>query len=351
LLTVRQPLAEIRAFWKTRHVQRIPLQFPSLGHTSYTTFKSSLVARQPLVSIIIPTLNRYTYLKDVLHDLEHQDYPNFEVIVVDQSEPFYPEFYRNFNLKIHLIRQKEKALWKARNQAIRNARGELILLFDDDSRVESHWIRHHIQCIDFFKADISAGVSVSAVGAPVPPHYSFFRWSDQLDTGNVMIRRAVFTRIGLFDRQFERQRMGDGEFGLRAYLQGFLNISHPYARRLHLKVGKGGLRQMGSWDAFRPSSWWAPRPIPSVLYLARRYFGNRVALLLLLQNIPLSLVPYQWKGSRTKLALGIPFLVLLFPLVAWQVIRSWRIASRMLKEGPKIEPIASDPAPSLSPNG
>jgi GT2 family glycosyltransferase len=86
----------------------------------------------------------------------------------------------------------------------------------------------------------------------VPQNYSFFRVSDQIDTGNVLIKRDVFQTIGLFDRQFEKQRMGDGEYGLRAYLEGFLNVSNPYAKRLHLKVGTGGLRQMGSWDGFRP---------------------------------------------------------------------------------------------------
>ena len=89
--------------------------------------------------------------------------------------------------------------------------------------------------------------------------------SDQLDTGNVLLKRGVFKKIGLFDRQYEKQRMGDGEYGLRAYLEGFLNISNPYAQRLHLKVGTGGLRQMGSWDGFRPKNWFGPRPVPSVL--------------------------------------------------------------------------------------
>ena len=48
-----------------------------------------------MVSVVIPTLNRYTYLKDVLEDLEKQDYENFEVIVVDQSEPFQKNFMIN----------------------------------------------------------------------------------------------------------------------------------------------------------------------------------------------------------------------------------------------------------------
>ena len=67
-----------------------------------------------------------------------------------------------------------------------------------------------------------------------------------------MIKRKVFEAIGLFDRQYEKQRMGDGEYGLEPIYMDLKNISNPHAQRLHLKVGVGGLRQMGSWDGFRP---------------------------------------------------------------------------------------------------
>ena len=203
-----------------------------------------------MVSVVIPTLNRYTYLKDVLEDLEKQDYENFEVIVVDQSEPFQKEFYDQFDLNIHLIHQEEKALWLARNTAIQKAQGEYILLFDDDSRVDTDWISQHLKALDFFQADLSSGVSISKHGAKVPAQYAYFCISSQVDTGNVLLPKQIFRDIGLFDRQFEKQRMGDGEFGLRAYLAGYKNVSNPYAKRLHLKVGSGGLRQMGSWDGF-----------------------------------------------------------------------------------------------------
>ena len=36
-----------------------------------------------------------------------------------------------------------------------------------------------------------------------------------------------------FDKQFEKMRMGDGEFGVRAYLKGYKNISNPNAYRKH----------------------------------------------------------------------------------------------------------------------
>lgn len=341
LVTLHNPLREIDGFKSQLSARRIDLYKNVYSHEqAFKSFESALIKQAPKVSVIIPTLNRYPYLKDALHDLEKQDYPNFDVIVVDQSEPYQPKFYEQFQLDLNLIRQEDKALWLARNTAIQQSDAEYLLFYDDDSRTAPDWITQHLQCLEYFRADISSGVSISAIGAKVPANYAFFRWSDQLDTGNAMVKRDVFRRVGLFDRQFEGQRMGDGEFGLRAYLAGFKNVSNPLAGRLHLKVGSGGLRQMGSWDGFRHKNWLAPRPVPSVLYLVRKYFGRRAAMYSLLIGVPPSLIPYRFKRSPLLLLAGSLLLFLLFPLVAWQVVISWRKSAHMLKEGAKIPGIS-----------
>ncbi|MFT6127212.1 MAG: glycosyltransferase involved in cell wall biosynthesis [Flavobacteriaceae bacterium] len=337
LISFKNPFKEIHAFFKSKPIIRSEYLKSPLQYAAWDEFKSSLVDDNPLVSIIIPTLNRYKYLKGVLEDLEKQDYKNFEVLVVDQSEPFREDFYQGFQLDLKVSYQKEKALWLARNTAIKSSKGDYILLFDDDSRVESNWVSEHLKCLDFFNADVSSGVSISKSGAKVPAHYSFFKVSDQLDTGNVMIRRSVFEQIGLFDRQFEKQRMGDGEYGLRAYIHGFLNISNPSAMRLHLKVDSGGLRDMGSWDAFRTKKLFAAKPIPSVLYFFRSYYGNSNARWALLRHIPMSIMPYQFKTNKCMLILGIFVSLLLLPLVVFQVMKSWRLSSMKLKEGALIQ--------------
>ena len=337
LISFKNPIVELHSFFKTRSIKQFKNIDSIIPYNHFITFKSPLILEDPLVTVIIPTLNRYIYLQDVLEDLERQDYKNFEVMVVDQSEPFKPEFYNDFQLNIKLIRQEEKALWLARNTAIKQAKGEYLLLFDDDSRVNSDWIRQHLKCLDFFKADLSSGVSISKVGAKVPANYGFFRISDQLDTGNVLIKKDVFKEIGLFDRQYEKQRMGDGEFGLRAYLNGYINVSNPFAKRLHLKVGSGGLREMGSWDGFRPKKWFGPRPVPSVLYQFRTYYGNKRAILALFKMVPPSIIPYQFKGNKIMMLLGYVISVCLFPIILAQVLRSWHLASQKLNEGPKVE--------------
>ena len=44
-----------------------------------------------------------------------------------------------------------------------------------------------------------------------------------------MVKKTVFKKTGLFDCQFERMRMGDGEFGARCIKNGMLLISNPKA--------------------------------------------------------------------------------------------------------------------------
>lgn len=337
LISLKNPFKEILGFLNSQKAKRNNFSKNFIQYPDYSGFESTLVKENPLISVVIPTLNRYEYLKDVFKDLENQTYKNFEVIVVDQTDNFKEEFYKGWKLDLKYWYQEEKALWKARNEAIKSAKGEYILLYDDDSLVESDWIEQHLKTLDFFNADLSSGVSISTIGAEVPVHYSFFRWSDQLDTGNVLLKKDIFRKIGLFDLQFEKQRMGDGEFGLRAYLNGYKNISNPKAKRIHLKVSQGGLRQMGSWDGWRPKKLFGPRPVPSVLYLSRKYFGNRNSVSMILVNVFPSFIPYKFKKSKLLKLLSFLVLPLLLPLILFQVGKSWSLASEKLKVGAKVD--------------
>src|SRR5690606_36740079 len=158
LFSFHHPIRELQAWIRTRGVARAAIGSPSIAYPDWAGFESALIASTPKVSVIISTLNRYTYLKDVLRDLEAQDYLHFEVIIVDQSAPFQADFYKEFNLDIHLIRQEEKALWLARSTAIIAVKGELVALSEDDVRIEPDWISSHLKALDFFDTQVSAGV-------------------------------------------------------------------------------------------------------------------------------------------------------------------------------------------------
>lgn len=290
----------------------------------YETFESPLIKDKPLVSVIIPTLNRYDMLADTLSDLEKQSYKNFEVIIVDQSDEFNEDYYAKFQLQLHIIHQNEKLLWTARNKAIQKARGKYLLFFDDDSRIEKDWIEEHLKCLDFFDAEISAGVSMAVSGGKISTSYNYFRWADQFDSGNAMVIRNVFERLGMFDEKFNNGRMGDGEFGIRAYLSGIRSISNCKAHRVHLKAPQGGLRETVSWDAFRPKKVLSPKPIPSVLYLIRKYFPSSSQHQYILQGMMLSNVGYKYKRSMVMMVLSICLFILKIPVLYYQYYISLR---------------------------
>jgi glycosyltransferase involved in cell wall biosynthesis len=337
LLAFRNPLREFKAFRATKHIEYLDLCSNPLPFSGYEKFESNLVKTGPRVSVIIPTLNRYEYLQDVLFDLEKQDFRNFDVIVIDQSDQFDASFYEKFKLVIKVIYQQEKLLWTARNRAVRVTDSEFLLFFDDDSRVEPDWISQHLKCLDYFDAQISAGVSISKIGAKVPKSYSYFRWADQFDSGNAMVRRSVFEQIGLFDLQFNKQRMGDGEFGIRAYMSGFKSVSNPYAKRLHLKVPSGGLREMGSWDGFRPKKMFAPKPIPSVIYFYKKYFPKDFAREGVILGVSMSNVKFHHKSSKAMMLFSLLLTLFLLPKLLIQVGRAYNEANKMLRHGDQIE--------------
>lgn len=336
LMTLHDPIRELSGFLKSRQVQKVNLHKGGQGFQDFRDFDPPIEKASTFVSVIIPTLNRYLYLADVFKDLENQTWQHFEVIVCDQSDPFDAKAYEGWNLDMKVIRQEEKALWMARNRCIDASKGDFILLFDDDSRVEPDWIENHMKCLYYFDTAISAGVTDTIIGHGLSAKESYFHYSDVFDTGNALLKRTVFDAVGLFDRQFEKQRMGDGEFGMRAYLGGFPSISNPYASRVHLKVDTGGLRQFGSWDAFRPKNIFSPRPVPSVLYFSRRYFGSTSSILMIMNSLASSVIPYKYKKNRTLKMISPLIMTILSPLLVVQVLRSWHLSGKKLQQGPII---------------
>jgi GT2 family glycosyltransferase len=165
----------------------------------------------------------------------------------------------------------------------------------------------------------------------------FFRWADQFDSGNALVKRDVFKRIGLFDLNFNKQSMGDGEFGIRAYVNGVKSISNPYAKRIHLKVSSGGLREIGHWDGFRPKKWFAPKPLPSVVYLYKKYYPEVLSRNAILLGIMLSNVGYKNKRKNNMLLLSMFLTIVKAPLLYIQYIKSKSRAEAILKGGDKIE--------------
>lgn len=93
---------------------------------------------QELVSVIIPTYNRTSTLERAIKSVKNQTYKNIEILVVDdnannqEARKKVEEIVNKFQ-GIKLIQNKQNlGGGLARNEGIKNARGEFIAFLDDD---------------------------------------------------------------------------------------------------------------------------------------------------------------------------------------------------------------------------
>ena len=93
---------------------------------------------KPLVSTVIPTFNRGWSICRAVKSVLCQDYPNIEIIVVDDgSDDDTEEKLAPYTDRIRVLKQKNKGVSAARNAGIKAAFGDLIAFLDSDDLWES----------------------------------------------------------------------------------------------------------------------------------------------------------------------------------------------------------------------
>lgn len=106
-----------------------------------------------LISVVIATYGREQALVDSINDVLKQDYPNFEVIVIDQTanhEPDTARFLKETSAagKIQLHTLDWASLPGARNYGVRRAKGDVILFVDDDVELPAGFLSAHAKNYD-----------------------------------------------------------------------------------------------------------------------------------------------------------------------------------------------------------
>jgi len=105
-----------------------------------------LSINSPLVSIIIPCYNQAHYLAESIESALNQDYPNIEVIVVDDgSTDNTREVAGQYN--ITYIHQENQGRSVARNHGISKSTGEFLIFLDSDDRLLPLAVQHGMDCI------------------------------------------------------------------------------------------------------------------------------------------------------------------------------------------------------------
>lgn len=100
----------------------------------------------PLISVIIPVYNAEQFLPACLDSVLHQDYPSFEILVIDDGSTdgsaALIDRYAAREPRIVALHQRNAGVSAARNRGLTEARGEYIAFVDADDRVTPTYLSH-----------------------------------------------------------------------------------------------------------------------------------------------------------------------------------------------------------------
>lgn len=273
------PAADLLAAW-----QRIPRKRPYDEPAPYRTRIQH--GTPPLatarVTVLIPTLNRYRYLRVVLDNLRAQTVRPHEIIIIDQS----PHERRDLaiaqdfaDLPLVLMYQDEPGQCASRNAGLARATGEFVLFIDDDDELPPDLIEQHLVNLYRFAADVSSGVAQEVGTSPLAEEHRYVRSSDVFPTNNTLIRRDVLYRSGLFDLAFNRAPRADGELGMRIFQSGAFMVLDQGLAVMHHRALEGGLRthraRVITYRTSRETLTQRHIPHTSEIYLVSRHFSPR----------------------------------------------------------------------------
>jgi GT2 family glycosyltransferase len=166
----------------------------------------------PRISVIVCTYNGARTIRDCFEGLLRLEYPNFEVIVVnDGSTDGTAALARAYGFRV--ISHANRGLSSARNTGLAAATGQIVAYIDDDAWPDPHWLTY---LADTFMSTPHVGVGgpnippgsepvadcvANAPGGPVHVLLTD-REAEHIPGCNMAFRKAALEAIGGFDPQF-----------------------------------------------------------------------------------------------------------------------------------------------------
>ena len=199
------------------------------------------------LSVIIPTYNRTDILRKTLTALNAQSISSnrFEVIIIDDGSKLQElralrNLVKGQEFAVTLLFQKHKGPAAARNKGIRAAKGNIVLIINDDTVPGPDLIKKHL----FFhriKREENYGLLGKVVWRPDIETTPFMLWLEnggpyfsfnsikrknagwqRLWTCNVSFKKSFLLTHGLFDEEFPDAAWEDIELGYRLQLAGLV---------------------------------------------------------------------------------------------------------------------------------
>jgi glycosyltransferase involved in cell wall biosynthesis len=211
------------------------------------------------LSVVVCTYNRADSLRNALETVISQDTAanfTFEAVVVDDHSTDHTRAtVESLALSApnvrYVLNENAKGVVGARNMGIRAARGEWIVFFDDDQLAERGWLAGLVEVVRAHGALIAGGarrldlpeaqlrdlgpVFRSLLGENLydgPP--VIMRGKELPTTGNLLVAKAVFERVGEFGVGIDISSGEDAELIGRARAAGIEVWTAPRAMVAHM---------------------------------------------------------------------------------------------------------------------
>lgn len=111
-----------------------------------------------MISVIIPIYNVYSYIDRGLRQILFQDYPSFEVILVDDGSTDGSsevcDKWKKKDRRIQVFHKENAGAGSARNMGIDNAHGEYIYFFDIDDEVEPTLLSECVHLMELYDLEM-----------------------------------------------------------------------------------------------------------------------------------------------------------------------------------------------------
>ncbi len=135
--------------WDFGIVDRQRYPKPALGTVSqaFAQVPFHPAVRWPRVSVVVCSRNGSATIDDCFEGLDRLDYPDFEVVVVDdgstdETGEKAEAFAAASDLHVKVLRTENRGLSAARNLGLKASIGEIVAYLDDDARPDPDWLTY-----------------------------------------------------------------------------------------------------------------------------------------------------------------------------------------------------------------
>ncbi|MGC6467359.1 MAG: glycosyltransferase [Akkermansiaceae bacterium] len=187
---------------------------PALGALRQTSLPLPVPENPPRISVIICTHNGFSRLRPCLDACRHLDYPDYEIIVVNDGSTDQTAELLDREKNIRAFHLDPCGLSAARNYGARQATGEILAYTDDDCRPDSQWLAwlaHTYATTDHVAIggpnlsptpdSLSLALTTAAPGAPTHVMLND-TLAEHLPGCHLSVRKSAFDEIGGFDPIF-----------------------------------------------------------------------------------------------------------------------------------------------------